>query len=343
MTKVIGSIGAIVTSVLVALGVKYSEHFISPAKPQQQVAVVIQHPTNTEQTPASTPAATQAAKTPESSPKIPPDPTKLYDTGPGVDLFNGTDLTGFYSILGDPKETREITPAKPLGKNNDPLHVFSVKGGLLRVSGEVYGCLLTENQHENYLLTVEYRWGEQTFPPRTNLSRNSGILLHCVGPDDAVRKICPQSIRCRIQEGRTGDLRFQLPEAAAHVKRLQRLTVECEDIAIPGPNPVNVPGYKPGAPPRILSGGDIRRLGANPGWRDEKGYRNVDDLEKPGEWNTLECYCFGDTITVRLNGRVLNHATHSAQSKGKIGLFSYKAEIFCRRLELMPLTKKQAP
>jgi hypothetical protein len=76
-------------------------------------------------------------------------------------------------------------------------------------------------------------------------------------------------------------------------------------------------------------------------WGDKKGWHTPGGPEKPaGEWNKLECYCFGDTITIRLNGQVVNHATRSAQTKGKIGLQSYKAEIFFRRLDVQPLTKK---
>jgi Domain of Unknown Function (DUF1080) len=343
MTKVLGGIGAVVTSIVVGLGVKYSDHFISKA-------VVIQPPgADTAKTPATPPApatapapATTPATTPMPPPvKTPPDPTMLYNSGPPVALFNGKDLSGFFSILGDPKELKEVTPAEPLGKNNDPLKVFTVQDGLLRVSGEVYGSLLTEKEYENYLVTAEYKWGEQTWPPRVNLSRNSGILLHCVGPDDAVRKCFPQSIRCRIQEGRTGGLRLLTPELSSKIKRQQRLTVECEDMTIPGPNPLTALVYKPGAPTRTVTGGEIYNLGAHPAWRDEKGWHNPDDAEKKaGQWNTLECYCFGDTIIVRLNGKVVNHATRSAQTKGKIGLFSFKAEVFFRNLELRPLTGK---
>jgi hypothetical protein len=329
MTKVIGAIGAIVTSILVGLGVKYADQIIGPSKPPapSQIAVVIHSP------PPDTsraPPTTTASRPRNTGSTEPPDPTKLYVAGPPETLFNGTDLTGFSSLLGDPKELQDVTPMKPLGKNNDPLMVFSVQDGLLRVSGQVYGTLLTHKQYENYLLSVDYRWGEQTWPPRTDSSRTSGILLHCVSPDDAVRKMFPQSIRCRIQEGRTGDFRFMnAPRGWVH-----SLTVEYEQRGA-GIN------YSPGGPAKAFADGWIQHLGTDPSWRDEKGWHSPGDAEKPaGQWNTLECYCCGDTITIRLNGKVVNHATHSAQTKGKIGLQSYKAEIFFRNLELRPLTKK---
>ena len=59
-----------------------------------------------------------------------------------ISLFNGKDLTGFYTYLGSPKKGE-----KHLGKNNDPTKVFSVKDGAIRVSGEIYGCFTTEKEY----------------------------------------------------------------------------------------------------------------------------------------------------------------------------------------------------
>src|SRR5207249_4611018 len=69
-------------------------------------------------------------------------------------LFNGKDLTNFYTFL------------KGYGKNSDPKKVFSVVDGVIRVSGEVDGGLITEKDYENYRLVVQYKWGSKTWPPR---------------------------------------------------------------------------------------------------------------------------------------------------------------------------------
>src|SRR5262249_53329745 len=45
-----------------------------------------------------------------------------------IPLFNGKDLTGFYTYL------------RGLGKNNDPDKVFTVQDGAIRVSGQTFGC-----------------------------------------------------------------------------------------------------------------------------------------------------------------------------------------------------------
>src|SRR5216683_22463 len=51
-----------------------------------------------------------------------------------IHLFNGKDLTNFYTYLAAPNGEK-----KALGKNNDPKKVFTVVDGAIRVSGEVYG------------------------------------------------------------------------------------------------------------------------------------------------------------------------------------------------------------
>src|SRR5438045_2075945 len=84
-----------------------------------------------------------------------------------VTLFNGKDLTNFYAWLGAPAKG-----GKPYGKNNDPEKVFTVENGMIRVSGKVFGGLITEKEYENYHLLVEFKWGEKTWPPREKAARD---------------------------------------------------------------------------------------------------------------------------------------------------------------------------
>src|SRR5262249_58698456 len=117
-----------------------------------------------------------------------------------IHLFNGKDLTNFYTYLAAPQGEK-----KSLGKNNDPLKVFTVVDGAIRVSGEVFGGLITEKEYGNYKLIVEYKWGEKTYPPREKAARDSGILIHCQGADGSFGAWMP-SIECQMIEGGTGDL-----------------------------------------------------------------------------------------------------------------------------------------
>jgi hypothetical protein len=239
-----------------------------------------------------------------------------------IKLFNGKDLTNFYTYLGPPTKG-----ARPYGKNNDPEQVFTVHDGMIHVTGKVFGCFTTEQEYADYHLIVEYRWGERTFPPRESRARDSGVLLHCVGEDGAASGFWMESIECQIIEGGTGD--FILVGG----KNRPSLTVEAEKRG-------NQLYYKPGAPPVTVSSGRINWYGRDPAWKDVKGFRGREDVEKPvGEWNTLECICDGDKITNLLNGKVVNVGTKASHTKGKILFQSEGAEIFFRKIELHPLKK----
>jgi hypothetical protein len=104
-------------------------------------------------------------------------------------LFNGKDLTGWYSFL------------KNRGKNNDSAGVFSVKDGMLHITGQEFGYMVTERKFTDFHLVAEFKWGEKKYPPRENKVRDNGILYYVVDSD----KVWPRSIECQIQEGDCGD------------------------------------------------------------------------------------------------------------------------------------------
>jgi hypothetical protein len=231
-----------------------------------------------------------------------------------IKLFNGKDLTNFYTYLVG------------YGKNKDPKEVFTVKDGAIRVSGEVFGCFTTEKEFENYHLVVEFKWGEKTFKPRENATRDSGILLHCVGADGAAGPWM-ESIECQMIEGGTGDFIFvkgkNQPKATATAKMIGKQWY-----------------YDPKGESREFPPGRLNWFGRDPEWKDVKGFRGKHDVEKAvGEWNTLECVCDGGKITNILNGVVVNACAHASHTKGKILFQSEGAEVFFRRIDLLPLKK----
>jgi hypothetical protein len=228
-----------------------------------------------------------------------------------IQLFNGKDLTNFYSFLKDS------------GKNNDPKKVFTVENGAIRASGEAFGYLSTDKEYENYHLTVEFKWGEKTFAPREAEARDSGVLLHAVGAD----QVWPQCIECQMIEGGTGDVIL----VGGKVKTKLTATVEQRDKQF---------YFTPGAPPREFAGGRINWFGRDPEWKDVKGFRGPKDVERPiGQWNVLECDCDGSSIAYKLNGVAVNAGTNASLTKGRILLQSEGAEVFFRKVELRPLGK----
>jgi hypothetical protein len=232
-----------------------------------------------------------------------------------IKLFNGKDLANFYILLDK------------YGKNDDPEKVFSVQNGMIRVSGEVFGGFVTEKDYENYHLVVEFKWGEKTGPKRVKNARDSGILLHCTGEDGAASGFWLESIECQMIEGGTGD--FILVKG----KNQPTMTATVEKRGKEW-------YYNPKGEQKEFSGGRINWFDRDPEWKDVKGFRGKHDVEKPaGEWNTLECVCDGNKITNILNGTVVNMGTNASHTRGKILFQSEGAEVFFRRIELLPLKK----
>jgi hypothetical protein len=73
--------------------------------------------------------------------------------------------------------------------------------------------------------------------------------------------------------------------------------------------------------------------------RRHKNLTNGD--EKPlGEWNKMEITCRGDEVLVKVNGKLVNHATKMSQSKGAIALQSEGTPIEFRNIKLEMLTTR---
>jgi 3-keto-disaccharide hydrolase len=238
-------------------------------------------------------------------------------TGKAILAFNGKDLTGFYPYTRD-------------HRYDDPNKVFTVEDRMIRISGQEFGGLATCGNFSDYHLVVEWKWGTKTWPPREKASRDSGILLHCVGPDGAAGGQWMESIECQIIEGGCGDLLV--------VPGQGRLSLTCETRV--GPDKQLY--FEKGGKPVVKTSGRFNWWGRDPAWKDVLGYRGARDLEKAaGEWNRMEVVCDGDTITNIVNGYVVNVGTRSSLTQGKIQFQSEGAEIFFRTIEIRPLLKSK--
>ncbi|QEH32963.1 hypothetical protein OJF2_14550 [Aquisphaera giovannonii] len=262
-------------------------------------------------------AATSSVAAAGDEPAEPPYARQLPEvrSGPPAFAFNGKDLAGFYTYLHD-------------HRHEDPDGVFRVRDGVLVVSGREFGGISTRDEYANYHLVVEWRWGGKTWPPREGNARDSGILLHAVGPDDASGGHWMESVECQIIEGGTGDLLM------VGGRSKPRLTCEVRT------GPDGQPYFDKGSKPVTRDSGRFNWWGRDPEWKDVLGFRGARDVEKPlGEWNRLEVVCDGSTITNILNGRVVNVGTNSSHTRGKITFQSEGAEIHFRKIEIRPLLR----
>lgn len=233
-----------------------------------------------------------------------------------IHLFNGKNLDGWYTFLKD------------RGRDNDPQKVFTVKNGIINISGKEWGCITTDKEFENYKLVVEYKWGNKTYGERHGKARDNGILFHSKGEDGGYSGTWMHSIECNVIEGGTGDFIV--------------VGDKSNDFLLTSPvAPEKQNGsyiYQPGGDPVTVNSGRINWSGRDPNWKDEEGFRGVNDVDNPvGEWNRLEAIAKGNELFIYLNGMLVNHATFSKPHAGRIQIQSEGAEIFYRRVDLTPL------
>ena len=96
-----------------------------------------------------------------------------------IALFNGKDLNNWVFKLKDPSV--------------DPATVFTLKNGVIHISGNPYGYMRTKESYSDYKLHVEWRWPAE--------ATNSGVFVHAQKPDT----IWLKCVECQLQAGNAGD------------------------------------------------------------------------------------------------------------------------------------------
>lgn len=230
-----------------------------------------------------------------------------------IRLFNGKNLDGWYTFIKD------------RGRGNDPKGVFTVKDGMIHISGEEWGCITTHNEYENYTLTAEFKWGGKTCEPRINNARDGGILVHSTGIDGGYSGTWMHGIECQIIEGGTGDL-LVVGDGSNNFAITCPVAAEKQKSSYL---------FKENGAPVTIHAGRINWWGRDDDWDDVKNFRGKQDVEKPlGEWNRMECIVDGKNISIVLNGILVNRAGNVLPSKGRIQIQSEGAEMLFRRIEL---------
>jgi hypothetical protein len=239
-----------------------------------------------------------------------------------IKLFNGRDLTGLYAWLG--KSHRK-----------DPLKVFTVEKPLLHVSGADNGYVATDKEYRDYHLIVEYKWGKKIYGSKKTV-RNSGILLHAVGPDGGSTGDWMTCFECQLAQGCVGDLiviRGKDRKGKVIPATITSDTVLAKD---------GKTRWKKGGKPTVYSGKQFWWSKHDPDYKELIDTRGKDDVEsKLGDWTRVECICAGKRITIIVNGTTVNEAYDASPSAGKILLQSEGYEIYFRKFELHPIKKKR--
>ncbi|MCC8152895.1 MAG: DUF1080 domain-containing protein [Tannerellaceae bacterium] len=96
-----------------------------------------------------------------------------------IKLFNGKNLSNWNFVVD-----KDAVPAE---------QVYSVKNGVIHITGDPFGYMYTKEKYDNYKLHVEWRWpGEAS---------NSGIFLLI----EEVKNPFPNGIECQLHAGDAGD------------------------------------------------------------------------------------------------------------------------------------------
>jgi hypothetical protein len=240
-----------------------------------------------------------------------------------IQLFNGKNLDGWYCYTSE-------------AKYENP-GIFTVVDGMLKVAGGIgdrafFGGLITKQSFGNYKLTFEYKWGVPTYGSRKGKSRDSGVMLHCVGPNEPGPWMT--SYEYQVIEGGTGDL-LVVPMNGSLDDAGKPVVLELNaEIVKRGKATV----WQAGGEKVRLRGGRVDWYGRDPDWKDTLGFRGREDVESPfGQWTRCEAICKGDTLEYRVNGKLVNQACGLSVTRGKLFFQIEGAEVWYRDILLTPL------
>ena len=230
----------------------------------------------------------------------------------------------------DQTELRSFTTWLKKTGREDPDRVFRLENGILRCGDEDLGYIATREAYKDFHLSIEYRWGRKN--ANDKYVRNSGVLLHGVGPDGSQNGVWMTSIECQLAQGCEGDLIVIKGRSAAgdpFPATITSNTTVVED---------GKTRWQKAGRPTVHSGKQFWWSQHQPFFKELIDTRGKDDVASPlGEWTKVECLCSGSRITIKINGVTVNECFDVHPAAGKILLQTEGHEVFFRNLELRPL------
>ena len=251
-------------------------------------------------------------------------------------LFNGKDLTGWDTEMMNLPDPKWDVPGlargtngvylEPLGKNRDPLHVFTVTNmdgePTIHVSGQGFGVMMTTETFTNVHVHLQIKWGDRRWSKKSNSPWDTGLLYFCHSEAGLADRTWPRSLEFQICQNEFGDLYALASQVTVPARRDGRLW-----------------RYDPAGTNTLFL--QKRPIGNH--------CAHLVDPEKPkGEWNTIDLYTLnGDSIHV-VNGQVVMRL-HNAQrldgevpaplTFGKLCLQTEGGECYFREVEVQPITE----
>jgi hypothetical protein len=225
---------------------------------------------------------------------------------------------------------------EPVGYNLDTDNVFSVtvenNEPVLRISGDVYGCVFTKSEFENYHLQLKVKWGKSKSVPRMDKLKDSGIVYHSIGKSGVdYWRAWMLGQEFQIMEGHMGDY-WNISKSA-----------------------IDIRAFLPEGKMNSVASTKQPFLPFGSGQPEGFCMRSEDHESTNGEWTSIDLICFGDKSLHVVNGNVVMVLQNSAYmengkriplTRGKIQLQSEAAEVFYKDIRIKSISRlpeKYAP
>jgi hypothetical protein len=224
-------------------------------------------------------------------------------------------------------------PLAPIGYDKDEAHVFSIEmqqgEPVLRISGEVYGCVFTKQDYTNYDLKLQVKWGTKKWTPRLDEPRDSGILYNSqgeAGVDYWHSWMLAQEFQVSEQQrgNAMGDYWCIAGSVADIRARRQQDTVK----------------FDPSAPPVSMgSGGPIFCQATGSQETPNNGWTELELIQVNGQSLHL---VNGKVVLALTNSGYMAKGQRQPLTHGKIQLQSEAAEVFYKNIMIRPLAAMPA-
>ena len=244
------------------------------------------------------------------------------------------DLSQWQPFLGIPHKSsniegyehvEDVKVGTPLGLVNTN-NVFSIieENGepVLKITGEIYGSLMSKKVYENYHLSFQVKWGDKRWEPRLNATHNNGLLYHSIGePGKGLWNTWMTSLEFEVENTNFGDF--------ITINDDGNIRAKCTAVK-------KEKKYYFDANAPLVDFGWKR-------FEDGRCYKSA-DFEKPmGEWTTLELICYknmaihiveDEVVMVVYKPEFFNGTEWVPMNKGKLQLQSEAAETYFKNIKI---------
>jgi hypothetical protein len=256
---------------------------------------------------------------------------------PIVDLFNGTDLTGFNVYMATSTNNNS---ASTLLAPADAILVFKPENGTIHVypdqldqSIQVHYLMQTVASYSKYNLWWDYKWGTKKFAldstgkglDLTLYPRDAGLVWQIHGDKT---KVWPSSIEFQNKWGTTGDIFALYAECQSPVVPGKTNPYQFEEIASGGVSTTIVGGLT-----EVLRSANFEMPGVGPDASTGVG----------SDWNTCLLQVDAGVATYTVNGHIVNRtlgvmdSTGAPVTSGPMAWQAEQAEVYYRNLLIQVL------